>query len=60
MFVFRCLELGHTIAILCEVYRTTIIFWGRPDQVVKFPAIGVAVLLGGVITTLVQVSIIYS
>lgn len=59
MFVLRCLELGHTIAILYEVYRTTIVLWGRSDEVVRFPAIGVVFVLGGFITTLVQVSIFH-
>jgi uncharacterized membrane protein len=60
MFMCRCLELGHTTAIICEVYRTTIIFWGRVEEVARFPALGVAVLLGGFITTLVQVRIVYT
>ncbi|KAF8181272.1 hypothetical protein BJ912DRAFT_1125776 [Pholiota molesta] len=54
-----CLELGHTTAIICEVYRTTIISWGRVEEVVRFPALGVAVLLGGFITTLVQLFFSY-
>ncbi|KAF9473799.1 hypothetical protein BDN70DRAFT_843117 [Pholiota conissans] len=48
------LETGHTIAMLYEVYITTIILWGQTTFVVKFPAVGVVIILGGMITTLVQ------
>ncbi|KAG2004213.1 hypothetical protein CC2G_002793 [Coprinopsis cinerea AmutBmut pab1-1] len=46
------LELGHTICVLYEVYRTTIIFYGRPEKLVTFPVLGGATSIGGTITLL--------
>lgn len=53
----RVLELGHTIGICVEVYRTTIVFAGRPLEYNNFIGIGIATLLGGVITMIAQVKI---
>ncbi|KIM37575.1 hypothetical protein M413DRAFT_448378 [Hebeloma cylindrosporum] len=49
-----CLELGHTIGVSCEIYRTTITLYGRPDLVLTLPGFGVSIILGGWITMLVQ------
>lgn len=54
----RLLELGHTVGICVEVYRTTIVFAGRPLEYNNFKGIGVATLLGGFITMIAQVKII--
>jgi hypothetical protein len=48
------LELGHTIGINFEVYRATIIRYGKPWLLKQFPGIGVAVMFSGAITTIVQ------
>ncbi|KAF8955643.1 hypothetical protein BDZ97DRAFT_260923 [Flammula alnicola] len=48
------LELGQTVAVLYEVYRSTILLYGRPYGAVKFPGFGGATILGGLITALVQ------
>ncbi|KAF6753533.1 hypothetical protein DFP72DRAFT_849157 [Ephemerocybe angulata] len=49
------LELIHTICICAELYRGTIIFYGRPTEYQRFPLMGGATLLGGLITMLVQI-----
>ncbi|KAF8955007.1 hypothetical protein BDZ97DRAFT_1862068 [Flammula alnicola] len=48
------LELGHTIAVAYEVYRSTILLYGRPQDAVKFPGFAGVIVLGGLITTFVQ------
>ncbi|KAF9451465.1 hypothetical protein P691DRAFT_757294 [Macrolepiota fuliginosa MF-IS2] len=48
------LEVGHTIGICVEVYRTTILFAGHPLEYNNFTGLGSATLLGGVITMVVQ------
>ncbi|KAF9554668.1 hypothetical protein CPC08DRAFT_821564 [Agrocybe pediades] len=47
-------ELGHSIGITYEVYRATIIAYGRPELLVRFVGIGAVVALGGGVTLLVQ------
>ncbi len=54
----RVLELGHTVGFCVEVYRTTIVFAGRPLEYNNFEGIGVATLLGGLITMIAQVKYI--
>ncbi|KIM37533.1 hypothetical protein M413DRAFT_30747 [Hebeloma cylindrosporum] len=49
-----CLELGHTISLAYEVYRTTISLYGRPEAATKVPSFGALTILGGLITMLVQ------
>ncbi|KAF9478865.1 hypothetical protein BDN70DRAFT_879458 [Pholiota conissans] len=65
-FAFRALvasvwslELGHTIAVVYEVYMTTIVNWGQANSGAKFPAVGAIIILGGFITTLVQLFFSY-
>ncbi|KAF8965622.1 hypothetical protein BDZ97DRAFT_2074646 [Flammula alnicola] len=48
------LELGHTIAVSYEVYRITILLYGKAQDATKFPGFGGVTILGGLITTLVQ------
>ncbi|KAF8167294.1 hypothetical protein B0H34DRAFT_9929 [Crassisporium funariophilum] len=48
------LELGHTILIAYEVYKTTITFYGRPEATIRFPGFGGVTIIGGLITMLVQ------
>ncbi|KDR72696.1 hypothetical protein GALMADRAFT_126319 [Galerina marginata CBS 339.88] len=48
------LETGHTLCISYEVYRVTIIQYGEPQFLVRFQAMGVSTLFGGLITLLVQ------
>ncbi|KAF8167296.1 hypothetical protein B0H34DRAFT_10093 [Crassisporium funariophilum] len=54
VIVIWLLELAHTIGVTYEVYRATIVFYGRLETVVRFPGLGVVTLLGGLITMLVQ------
>lgn len=51
----RCLELGHTISVASEVYRTTILRYGQPEAANRFPGFGALMILGGLVTMLVQV-----
>lgn len=48
------LEAGHTVGVCFELYRTTIVYAGRPLEYNSFKGIGVATLLGGIITMIVQ------
>ncbi|KAF8189355.1 hypothetical protein BJ912DRAFT_379267 [Pholiota molesta] len=48
------LEIGHTLGINYEVYHATIILYGQPWQLVRFPGIGAATVLGGGITLITQ------
>ncbi|KAF8159329.1 hypothetical protein B0H34DRAFT_399146 [Crassisporium funariophilum] len=48
------LELGHTVSVCAEAYRGTITYYGRRSKYTRFPALGAATLLGGLITFLVQ------
>ncbi|KAF9043366.1 hypothetical protein BJ165DRAFT_1484517 [Panaeolus papilionaceus] len=52
--VLWVMELGHTIGVAFEVYRATITFYGRPQLLVTFPALGSVMSLGGAITFAVQ------
>ncbi|TFK21017.1 hypothetical protein FA15DRAFT_672978 [Coprinopsis marcescibilis] len=47
------LDLGHTIAITYEIYTITTLC--SPGGTVAFPGLGAALLIGGIITTLVQI-----
>ncbi|KAF8967560.1 hypothetical protein BDZ97DRAFT_529018 [Flammula alnicola] len=53
------LELGHTIAISYDIYRTTILLYGRPEELLKFPGFGGAMIMGTFITMLVQLFFTY-
>jgi len=48
------LELGHTLSISYEVYRVTIILYGKPQLLGRFQGIGASTIFGGLITLLVQ------
>ncbi|CAA7263559.1 unnamed protein product [Cyclocybe aegerita] len=48
------LELTHTIFVAYEIYRTTITYYGLPGAVTKYPGFAAVMLLGGLITMLVQ------
>ncbi|KXN85906.1 hypothetical protein AN958_10748 [Leucoagaricus sp. SymC.cos] len=48
------LELGHTIGFTVETYRSSIVYASHPQDYSSFKGIGVALLLGGIITMLVQ------
>lgn len=55
-FVCRLLEVGHTIAVTYELYRTTIILYGAPNvETISHPALGAVIILGAYIATLTQV-----
>lgn len=49
------LELLHTICIAGELYRGTIVFYGRMAAYQNYPFMGAATLLGGLITMIVHV-----
>lgn len=53
--VDRLLELGHTIGVSYEIYRATITHYGHPEKLVQFHGLSGTVILGGLITMLVQV-----
>jgi len=55
--VRRFLELGHTIGVSYEVYHATITLYGQPERLIKFPALGMTVAIGGLITFIVQVGL---
>ncbi|RXW23429.1 hypothetical protein EST38_g2414 [Candolleomyces aberdarensis] len=48
------LELAHTICVAAEAYRGTITFYGRIAAYQRYPLMGAATLLGGLITCVVQ------
>lgn len=52
---YRLLELGNTIAVVYEVYRVTIIYYGNPGGATRHPALGIIVILGTYIATIIQV-----
>jgi len=54
-FFSRICEIVHTVGVNYEVYRATIIFYGRPDLLLKFTVIGAVSVFGAFITLLVQV-----
>ncbi|KIM42482.1 hypothetical protein M413DRAFT_134912 [Hebeloma cylindrosporum] len=47
-------DLVHTVGVNYEVYRTTIIDYGRPDSLLKLTVIGAVTLFGALVTLLVQ------
>lgn len=51
----RLLELGHTITVSYEVYRTTILLYGTTRADLPHPALGVVIVFGTYIATLTQV-----
>ena len=51
----RSLELGHTIVIVYELYRTTIVLFGIPSDTMPQPALGGLIILGTLIASLTQV-----
>lgn len=53
--LFRICEIVHTAGVDYEVYRTTIIYDGRPDLLVRFKVMGAVSAFGALITLLVQV-----
>ncbi|KAG2004218.1 hypothetical protein CC2G_002797 [Coprinopsis cinerea AmutBmut pab1-1] len=46
------LELGHTFCIAAEIYKATIIHYGRPDKLFPFPYLGASTAVGGSIAFL--------
>jgi len=50
--VIWLLECAHTICGVYEVYRSTITLYGQPEKLTRFPILGVATALGGMITFL--------
>ncbi|KAF5319823.1 hypothetical protein D9611_012857 [Ephemerocybe angulata] len=48
------LELGHTVAVAYESYTATITFYGRPEAYTRYAGFGVATILGGTLTMIVQ------
>ena len=52
---FRLLEVGHTAGVSYEVYDKTITFYGNPNGLLTYPALGAVIAISGVITLLVQV-----
>ncbi|KDR72685.1 hypothetical protein GALMADRAFT_761122 [Galerina marginata CBS 339.88] len=48
------LEIGHTLGISYDVYRSTITLYGEPQLLGTFNGITVAIVFGGAITLLVQ------
>ncbi|KJA18780.1 hypothetical protein HYPSUDRAFT_44952 [Hypholoma sublateritium FD-334 SS-4] len=49
------LEIGHTLGINFELYRATIILYGQPWELVRFPGIAAVTVVGGAITLITQV-----
>ncbi|KDR84618.1 hypothetical protein GALMADRAFT_133874 [Galerina marginata CBS 339.88] len=47
-------EVGHTVLISFEVYRSTITLYGLPQLLVKLPGLALVTTFGGAITLLVQ------
>ncbi|KJA20415.1 hypothetical protein HYPSUDRAFT_68590 [Hypholoma sublateritium FD-334 SS-4] len=59
-FLFRLLELGHTIAVAYELYRTTILLYDAPNvEMMPHPALGAVIILGAYIATLTQIFFCY-
>ena len=48
-------EIAHTVAINYQVYRTTIVYYGKIEMLTRSTAVGPIALFGGLITLLVQV-----
>ncbi|KJA14220.1 hypothetical protein HYPSUDRAFT_49351 [Hypholoma sublateritium FD-334 SS-4] len=48
------LELGHTIIIMYELYRTTIVLFGIPSDTLPQPALGGLIIIGTFIASLTQ------
>lgn len=55
LFGPRFLEIGHTLGINFELYRATIILYGQPWELVRFPGIAAVTVVGGAITLITQV-----
>ncbi|KJA17966.1 hypothetical protein HYPSUDRAFT_79446 [Hypholoma sublateritium FD-334 SS-4] len=54
------LELGHTIAVAYELYRTTILLYDAPNvEMMPHPALGAVIILGAYIATLTQIFFCY-
>ncbi|EAU87104.1 hypothetical protein CC1G_05793 [Coprinopsis cinerea okayama7 len=51
------LELGHTFCIAAEIYKATIIHYGRPDKLFPFPYLGASTAVGGSIAFLAHYTI---
>ncbi|KJA17959.1 hypothetical protein HYPSUDRAFT_79441 [Hypholoma sublateritium FD-334 SS-4] len=49
------LELGNTMAVVYEVYRVTIIYYGNPGGATRHPALGMVVIFGTYIATIIQI-----
>ncbi|TEB33261.1 hypothetical protein FA13DRAFT_1731032 [Coprinellus micaceus] len=49
------LELAHTICICAELYRGTVVLYGRMDLFVNYPWMGAATILSGFITWIVHI-----
>jgi hypothetical protein len=54
-FFFRICEVAHTMGINYQVYRTTIMYYGKIETLKRSTALGAVTLFGGFITLLVQV-----
>ena len=54
-FGSRFLEIGHTLGINYELYRATILLYGQPWELVRFPGIAAVTVVGGAITLITQV-----
>ncbi|CAA7263555.1 unnamed protein product [Cyclocybe aegerita] len=52
--VIWILEVGHTAGVSYEVYRVTIILYGRPQLLVRLPGFAAVTVVGGLITYLTQ------
>ncbi|KIM39529.1 hypothetical protein M413DRAFT_447015 [Hebeloma cylindrosporum] len=48
------LEAGHTSGVSYQVYHASITLYGKPNELVTFPALGAVTAIGGAITLLVQ------
>lgn len=58
-FGSRFLEIGHTLGINYELYRATILLYGQPWELVRFPGIAAVTVVGGAITLITQVRPLY-
>ena len=55
-FVCRICEVAHTMGINYQVYRATIMYYGKIETLKRSTALGAVTLFGGFITLQVQVS----
>ncbi|KAG2004215.1 hypothetical protein CC2G_002794 [Coprinopsis cinerea AmutBmut pab1-1] len=46
------LELGHTFCVSAEIYKATIVNYGRPEKLFPFPFLGASTAVGGTIAFL--------